>query len=48
MAFHRRLGLSFLDSDDQVDGVPVVVGDDGAGQDRVIFAKDPDTLDTVR
>ena len=48
IAFHRRLGFSLLDSDDKVDGVPVAVGYDGEGEDRVIFTKDLDTLDTVR
>lgn len=48
IAFHRRLGFSLHDSDDKVDGVPVAVGYDGEGEDRVIFTKDLDTLDTVR
>ncbi len=48
IAFHRRLGFSLLDSDDKADGVPFTVGYDGKGQDRVIFTKDLDTLDTVR
>ncbi len=48
IAFHRRLGFSLLDSDNMVDGVPIAVGYDGDGQDRVIFMKDLDTLDTVR
>ncbi|WP_094585246.1 GNAT family N-acetyltransferase [Synechococcus sp. BO 8801] len=48
IAFHRRLGFSLLDSDDKVDGVPIAVGYDGESQDRVIFTKHLDTLDTVR
>lgn len=34
------MGFSLLDSDHSVDGVPVAVGYDGEGKDRVIFAKD--------
>jgi ribosomal protein S18 acetylase RimI-like enzyme len=48
IAFHRRLGFSLLDSDHKVDGVPVAVGYDGEGEDRVIFTKDLDTLDADR
>ncbi|MBW4529911.1 MAG: hypothetical protein KME02_04385 [Aphanothece saxicola GSE-SYN-MK-01-06B] len=48
IAFHRRIGFSLLDSDDKVDGLPVAMGYDGEGEDRVIFIKDLDTLDTVR
>ncbi|MCT0224213.1 GNAT family N-acetyltransferase [Synechococcus sp. CS-1328] len=44
IAFHRRMGFSILDSDCMVDGVPVVLGYDGVGEDRVIFTKDLDTL----
>jgi len=48
IAFHRRIGFSLLDSDYKVDGMPVAVGYDGEGEDRVIFTKDLDTFDTVR
>lgn len=48
IAFHRRIGFSILDSDYRVDGLPVAVGYDGEGEDRVIFTIDLDTLDTVR
>ena len=48
IAFHRRIGFSLLDSDYKVDGVPVALGYDGEGEDRVIFTKHLDTLDTVR
>lgn len=47
MAFHRRMGFSLLDSDVKIDGVPVAVGDDGEGEDRVIFTKNLDILDIV-
>ena len=46
IAFHRRMGFSLLDSDHSVDGVPVAVGYDGEGEDRVIFAKDLAPLGT--
>jgi len=48
IAFHRRIGFSLLDSEYKVDGVPVAVGYDGEDEDRVIFKKDLDTLNTVR
>lgn len=48
IAFHRRIGFSLLDSDYKVDGVPIAVGYDGKGEDRMIFTKNLDTLDTVR
>ncbi|MEA5473327.1 GNAT family N-acetyltransferase [Synechococcus sp. CCY9201] len=48
IAFHRRIGLSLLEFDYKVDGVPVALGYDGEGEDRVIFMKDLDTHDTER
>lgn len=48
IAFHRRPGFSLLHSEDKVGGVPVAVGYDGKGEDRVIFTKNLDTLDTIR
>jgi GNAT superfamily N-acetyltransferase len=48
MAFHRRMGFSPLESDVKVDGVPVAVGYDGEGEDRVILTKNLDTPDIVR
>jgi hypothetical protein len=42
------MGFSPLASDVKVDGVPVAVGYDGEGEDRVIFTKNLDTLDIVR
>ncbi|MCP9933119.1 GNAT family N-acetyltransferase [Cyanobium sp. Candia 9D4] len=46
--FHRRMGFSFLESDVKVDGVPVAVGYDGEGEDRVIFRKKLDPPDMER
>ncbi len=48
MAFRRRMEFSLLESDFKVDGVPVAVGYDGEGEDRLIFTKNLDTLDIVR
>jgi GNAT superfamily N-acetyltransferase len=48
IAFHRRMGFSLLESDVKVDGVPVAVGYDGEGEDRVILTKNLDTPDIVR
>jgi hypothetical protein len=42
------MGFSLLESDFKVDGMPVPVGHDGEGEDRVIFTKNLDTLDIVR
>ena len=42
VAFHRRMGFSMQDSERNVDGVPVAVGYDGEGEDRVLFYKSLD------
>jgi ribosomal protein S18 acetylase RimI-like enzyme len=39
IAFHRRMGFSVNDSEKIVDGIPVVEGYDGRGEDRVLFSK---------
>ena len=39
IAFHRRMGFSTTESEKFVDGVPVVAGYDGKGEDRVVFWK---------
>jgi GNAT superfamily N-acetyltransferase len=39
IAFHRRMGFSVEDSDQIVDGIPVVEGYDGIGEGRVLFYK---------
>ena len=39
IAFHRRMGFSVEDSDQIVDGIPVVEGYDGKGEGRVLFYK---------
>jgi ribosomal protein S18 acetylase RimI-like enzyme len=39
IAFHRRMGFSVNDSGKIVDGIPVVEGYDGSGEDRVLFSK---------
>lgn len=39
VAFHRRMGFQLEPGDVQVDGIPVVAGYDGPGQDRVCFVK---------
>lgn len=48
IAFHRRMGFSLLESDFKIDGVPVAVGYDGQGEDRVIFTMNLDTPGIVR
>lgn len=48
IAFHRRIGFALLDSDYKVDGVPVALGYDGEGEDRVIFTKNLDPWDTLQ
>lgn len=48
IAFHRRMGFSLLESDVKVNGVPVAMGYDGEGEDRVIFTKNLDAPDIVR
>jgi hypothetical protein len=48
MAFHSRMGFSPLEFDFKVDGVPVAVGYDEEGEDRVIFTMNLDILDIVR
>lgn len=40
IAFHLRMGFSMADSAKTVDGIPVVEGYDGTGEDRVLFSKD--------
>lgn len=37
--FHRRMGFTAQDSEKMIDGLPVVEGYDGKGQDRVLFFK---------
>jgi ribosomal protein S18 acetylase RimI-like enzyme len=37
--FHHRMGFIAKDSEKIVDGVPVVEGYDGKGEDRVLFSK---------
>jgi predicted N-acetyltransferase YhbS len=37
--FHHRMGFTAKDSEKIVDGVPVVEGYDGKGEDRVLFFK---------
>ncbi len=39
IAFHRRMGFSAADSEKIVDGVPILEGYDGKGEDRVLFSK---------
>jgi len=39
ISFHRRMGFSAAHSEKLVDGVPVVEGYDGKGEDRVLFSK---------
>lgn len=40
ISFHRRMGFSVEDSEEEtVDGVPVIEGYDGKGEDRVLFYK---------
>ncbi len=39
IAFHHRMGFTAKDSEKIVDGVPVVEGYDGKGEDRVLFSK---------
>ncbi|MCX5837494.1 MAG: GNAT family N-acetyltransferase [Deltaproteobacteria bacterium] len=39
ISFHRRMGFSAKDSEKIVDGIPVVEGYDGKGEDRVLFSK---------
>jgi ribosomal protein S18 acetylase RimI-like enzyme len=39
ISFHRRMGFSVEESEKIVDGVPVVDGYDGKGEDRVVFSK---------
>jgi L-amino acid N-acyltransferase YncA len=46
--FHHRMGFSLLESDFKIDGVPVAVGDDVKGGNRVIVTKNLDTPDIVR
>ena len=40
--FHRRMGFSAKDSETIIDGIPVVEGYDGKGEDRVVFTKNLD------
>jgi predicted GNAT superfamily acetyltransferase len=39
IAFHQRMGFAIKPGDGQADGVPVAVGYDGDGQDRVRFVR---------
>lgn len=39
ITFHRRMGFSAEDGDKIVDGIPVIEGYDGKGEDRVLFSK---------
>jgi ribosomal protein S18 acetylase RimI-like enzyme len=39
ISFHRRMGFSAKESQKSVDGIPVVEGYDGEGEDRVLFSK---------
>jgi GNAT superfamily N-acetyltransferase len=39
ITFHRRMGFLLEESDTRIDGVPVAVGYDGQGGDRVLFCK---------
>ncbi len=39
VTFHRRMGFTLEPGDAQVGGIPVAVGYDGPGQDRVCFVK---------
>jgi L-amino acid N-acyltransferase YncA len=39
IAFHQRMGFAIEPGDGQADGVPVAVGYDGDGQDRVRFVR---------
>jgi ribosomal protein S18 acetylase RimI-like enzyme len=39
ISFHRRMGFSVECADKVVDGIPVVEGYDGKGEDRVLFPR---------
>lgn len=39
IAFHRRMGFHMLPGDRVIDGVQVVEGYDGKGEDRVLFSR---------
>jgi ribosomal protein S18 acetylase RimI-like enzyme len=39
ISFHLRMGFSATDSEKIVDGIPVIEGYDGKGEDRVLFYK---------
>jgi ribosomal protein S18 acetylase RimI-like enzyme len=39
ISFHCRMGFSAKESEKVVDGIPVVDGYDGEGEDRVLFSK---------
>jgi hypothetical protein len=39
IAFHARMGFQPEPGETWIDGVPVKVGYDGKGQDRVVFTK---------
>jgi hypothetical protein len=39
IAFHQRMGFAIEPGGGQADGVPVAVGYDGDGQDRVRFVR---------
>jgi ribosomal protein S18 acetylase RimI-like enzyme len=40
--FHRRMGFSAKDSETLIDGIPIVEGYDGKGEDRVVFTRQLD------
>jgi len=39
ISFHRRMGFTAKNSGKKVDGIPVIEGYDGKGEDRVLFSK---------
>jgi GNAT superfamily N-acetyltransferase len=39
ISFHRHMGFSVQESETVVDGIPVIEGYDGKGEDRVLFYK---------
>jgi ribosomal protein S18 acetylase RimI-like enzyme len=42
ISFHRRMGFSATKSEKIVDGIPIIEGYDGKGEDRVLFFKSLD------
>jgi ribosomal protein S18 acetylase RimI-like enzyme len=45
--FHRRIGFFPVDSDYKMDDLPVAVGYDGEGEDRVVFMKALNGIDAI-